>query len=107
MEKLFWKIICYYIAQPSWGNQDFDVLWTPKQSSYQIESWPLLEPPGKDFVQMALVWSCSLMMENDVFHALEHTLLYYILESLQMWGKLLLTRTNNPPKEWKRNVQNM
>jgi hypothetical protein len=24
-----------------------------------------------------------------------------------MWGKLLLTRTNNPPKEWKRNVQNM
>jgi len=39
------------------------------------------------------------MMENDVFHALELTLLYYILESLQMWGKLLLTGTNNPPKE--------
>jgi hypothetical protein len=48
---------------------------------------------------MALVWSWSLMMENDVLHALEHTLLYYILESLQMWGKLLSTGTNNPPKE--------
>jgi len=39
------------------------------------------------------------MMKNDVFHALEHTLLYYILESLQMWGKLLLIGTKNPPKE--------
>jgi hypothetical protein len=48
---------------------------------------------------MALVWSWSQMMENDEFHALEHTLFYYILESLQMWGKLLLTGTNNPPKE--------
>jgi len=52
--------------------------------TYQIESWPLLEPPRKDFVQMALVWSWSLMIKNYVFHALEHTLLYYIFESLQM-----------------------
>jgi hypothetical protein len=48
---------------------------------------------------MALVWSWSLMMENDVFHALEHTLLYYILESLQMWGKLLLTGTIHQKNE--------
>jgi hypothetical protein len=27
---------------------------------------------------MALVWSWSLMIKNYVFHALEHTLLYYI-----------------------------
>jgi hypothetical protein len=33
---------------------------------------------------MALIWSWSLMLKNYVFHALEHTLLYYILESLQM-----------------------
>jgi hypothetical protein len=84
MEKLFWEVRCYYIAQPSWGNQDLDALWTLKQSSYQIESWLLLEPPRKDFVQIAVVSSWSQKMENDVFHALEHTLLYYILESLQM-----------------------
>ncbi len=74
MEKLFLEIRCYYIAQPSWGTQDLDALWSLKQSSYKIESKPL----GKDFVQMALVWSWSLMIKNYVFHALEHTLLYYI-----------------------------
>jgi len=84
MEKLFWEVKCYYVAQPSWGNQDLDDLWFLKQSSYQIESQPRLESPRKDFIQMALVWSWSLMLKNYVFHALEHTLLYYILESLQM-----------------------
>jgi hypothetical protein len=42
MENLFWEVRSYYIAQPSWGNQDLDALWFLKQSSYQIESWPLL-----------------------------------------------------------------
>jgi hypothetical protein len=51
-------------------------------TTYQIESWPLLEPPQKDFVQMALVCSWALIIKNDVFHALEHTPLSYIFESL-------------------------
>jgi hypothetical protein len=39
------------------------------------------------------------MIKNYAFHALEHTLLYYIFESLQMQDMLLLAGTNNPPKE--------